>query len=93
MDDTVKDFFGIFNTIELMQIKVLKGLQDCILTYGHNKTSTVGKFASVYICMGLEMLEPASKLHFSLVLSQRCGFILIFVLHQVCKLGCCTKDD
>ena len=50
MDDTVKDFF--FNTIELMQIKVLKGLQDCILTYGHNKTSTVGKFTSVYICMG-----------------------------------------
>ena len=25
-----KDFFGIFNTIDLMGIKVLKGLQDCI---------------------------------------------------------------
>ena len=33
-----------------MRIKVLKGLQDCISTYGHNKMSIVGKFASVYIC-------------------------------------------
>ena len=53
MDDTVKNFFGIFNIIELMGIKVLKGLQDCISTYIHNKTSIVGKSASVYICKGI----------------------------------------
>ena len=47
-----KDFLGIINTIKLMGTKVLKGLQDCISTYGHNKTSIIGKFASVYICKG-----------------------------------------
>ena len=57
-----------FNTIKLMRIKVLKGLQDCILTYGHNKTSIVAKFASVHICKGiLEMLKRASLLKFSRV--------------------------
>ena len=76
MDDTVKkkkkkNFFRHFNTIELLSIKVLKGVQDCISIYGHNKTSIVGKFASVYICKGIEMLEPALKLKFCWVRSQR----------------------
>ena len=57
-----------------MQIKVLKGLQNCILTYGYNKASIVGNQCTVVSV--LEMLEPASKLNFSWVLSQRRGFML-----------------
>ena len=60
-----------------MRIKVLKGLQDCISTYGHNKTSIVAKFVSVYICINvLEMLDRASQLKFSPVLSKIRGFML-----------------
>ena len=44
-----------------MGIKVLKGLQDCILTYEHNKMSIVGKFASVYICKGTWNAETCFK--------------------------------